>query len=57
MHCSRSKITYVKVEFCVFFYVLFMLKLFDIRARSIAEKKLQSPASFTTVFLKRTENG
>jgi hypothetical protein len=34
-----------------------MLKISDTPLRSIAWKKLQSPASFTTVFLERTENG
>ena len=54
---SRNKITFVKVTFCMFFYNLFLLTIFDISLRSITWMKLHSPVSFTTMFLKRTENG
>ena len=54
---SSNKIDPVEVTFCVFFYNLFLLKIFGTLLRSIPYKKLHSAASFTIMFLRRTEKG
>ena len=41
----------------VYYFIIYLLKSFDTPLRSNAYRKLHSPASFTIIFFKRTENG